>query len=379
LWDAAVSTIGKQQAARQFASVFWSDLFPEGEQAQRKLGLEFQKAADAKQLTQFFKDHPEYEARMALQNWDDPEAMMRNFIKSSIWDAYYKLSPLEQREAKEQLINPDMFQTSFMNRETRNYDDIDTQTLVQWARQLNGVVPENAPLTPQASALQLPEAPVNDAYTTYQAWQKEQPGYALSNLLYSLPEGMQGNFKLQHPEVQQYLEQRYIFMSQHPELLPYLIGEDNVLAGKPIELQEEVYDYRAAKATLYPMVDLTNAMYWTLPKNEQRKFLLEHPELKEYWDWTKEAANMLSAEAFMVIKGEGGLNKLRFGKAYEAPYYVDYSKFGQELTVALAQNTMNGRALGSGAHATLHAIWEGEDTNMTYDQWLKIVLDAFKL
>ncbi|MFA5937689.1 MAG: hypothetical protein WC822_07485, partial [Candidatus Paceibacterota bacterium] len=165
LYEQAVSTVGKQGALKQFSSLLWGDLFPEGEQQQRVLSLEFSKAADAGKLTEFFEKHPEYEARLQLNDWDDPEGMLRGFLKSSVWDAWYGMSDLEQEAARDQLDAQydDLFSDAFMNRETRSYDSIDTQTMAAWARALKGVVPETAPQTPQMG-IELPETSLSQGY-----------------------------------------------------------------------------------------------------------------------------------------------------------------------------------------------------------------------
>jgi len=101
--------------------------------------------------------------------------------------------------------------------------------------------------------------------------------------------------------------------------------------------------------------------------------------LKAWWDWKDERTSMLSAEAWTFVKGEYGINKARFGKSYEAPYQVDYSKFDSSLTAALAQYANNGRPLGAGAQALLRQVWARENTNLTFEQWLKVIVAAYKL
>jgi len=70
LYTQALDRVGKMQGVKQFASVFWLDFFPEGEQQQRKLKLAFEKAAAANNLGAFFDAHPEYEARLMLNQLD---------------------------------------------------------------------------------------------------------------------------------------------------------------------------------------------------------------------------------------------------------------------------------------------------------------------
>lgn len=376
LWDQAMSTVGNQQLVRSFGSILWSDFFPEGEQQQRALKYEFIKAADNGTLPEFFDAHPEYQARMMLRNANDPDAMMDQFLRSAVWDAYNKLTPLERKEYTDQL--GELFQTAFLSKETRSYDSIDTETLVQWARALSGVVPGNAPDTAQLS-LEKPEPAANAAYSAFKEWQKQQPGYALYNMMWDLPEGMRDQFKLNHPEVVLYQEQKDIYYAEHPEILPYVIGEENYLYGAPPEVQFEVYQYRAEKARLFPMISVTQAMYYNLASKADRSaYLRQHPELKAYWDWSRERKDELSAPAYYYVVGESGIEKLREGDRYQEEYRIDYNSFSPELSFAIAMNTMAGRGLSDGARQELYRLWNADGKPFgSFDEYLQRVLDAF--
>jgi GGDEF domain-containing protein len=374
LYTQAVDTVGKQTAVKSLASIFWADFLPEGEQEMIRLRPLFEAAADQGKIGEFLDEHPEYAAQLMKSKADDPEQMLRIFVRASVWDEVLALDPLELRAVKEQF--GDLFVENFYNKETRNYDSIDTQTLVQWARALNGVVPETAPETP-ALDVELPGGAINERYNAYVAWRDAQPGYGLYNVMYGLPEGMRGNFRMQHPEVAQYEEARYIFIADNPELMPYIIGEDNALFGAPLEVQMEVYDYRAEKAELFPLIGLKNDYYWTLDKVGQKAYLRANPDLKDYWDWNRERVDELSTAAFYYVKGEMGIEKLR-DASYEAPYQVDFRKFDPALTLEIGRQTLMGRQLGSGALASLRLMWEREGEPLgSFDEWMEEVLYAF--
>lgn len=376
LYDQAMRTVSQQQAIKSVGSLLWMDFFPEGEQRQRALKNEFIRYADAGKLVDFFEKYPEYEARMMLRNADDPEALLNQFLRGAIWDGYYATPALERRAISDQL--GDIFKNNFINKETRSYDSIDTATLAQWARAFNATVPETAPATPQIS-FNLPEASVSQTYDQYRNWQQEQPGYPLYSMMWSLPEGMRDQFKLQHPEVAAYQDQRYIFLAQHPEILPYVIGDDSYLAGAPPDVIQEVYNFYADRAVLFPMVKIIEAQYFNLEsKREKSLFLKENPMLKEYWDWKKQAENGLSAQAFYYVKGESGLDKLREGENYKAPYRIDYDRFSPELSLLLASASMTGRPLGDGTDKVLWEMWKADGRPMgTYEAWRREVLRAF--
>lgn len=374
LYTQAVDRVGKMQAVRSFSAMLWTDLFPEGEQQQRALKIEFEKAADAGKIGDFLDAHPEYEARMQMGNWDDPEGMMRQFLRGSVWDGWNKLSDLEKREVKDQL--GDVFADAFLNKETHDYDSITTETLAQWARLFKGDVPANAPETPQAKGLDLPSAELSQAYTQYEALY-DTPGYQAQKLMYSLPEGMRDQFAAQHPEIGKYQDRESIFLAQHPELIPYVIGEDNRMAGAPAEVQAEVYRYWGERAQKFPGISSTQDRYYSLSKPERKAFLKQHPELKAYWDWKEKAEKNLSGDAYYYAKGAGAVEKLAQGKDYRADYEPDVSGFSNTLTLEIARAALANGRLGSGAQRALKAEYAKQRPPVNYDDWLAMVMQQF--
>lgn len=143
--------------ASMFTSVFPGGLVPQGELEQRGLKTEYNNAwaklnaGDKNAINDFFKEHPEYQARLAL--WDKPEERMRQFLISEIWDKYTELKGPAKRMAVEQL-GP-AFETTFIDKNTRDYTVIDIPTLAWWSKILGG----NVPKTPDTASL-LTEQPL---------------------------------------------------------------------------------------------------------------------------------------------------------------------------------------------------------------------------
>ena len=250
LYDQATDTVGKQQLTKQFGSVFWADVFPEGEQKQRQLYTEFQKAADAGKLNEFFDANPEYKARLSLNNWDDPEGMLRGFLKSSIWDARKNTDELTRREIDEQL--GEQFQEAFLDKETRSYDSIDTMTLAQWARAWKGTVPETAPEVPELP-ITTPEPTVIDMYTTYTEAKKQlfPNSDLLQDMYYGLSENAQTTFLNKYPELAMAWEYEDRVMAANPELIPYLISSK--FEGAPQNVIDAAVNYYGERASMFPL------------------------------------------------------------------------------------------------------------------------------
>lgn len=376
LWTEAMGRVGKQQAFKHLGSLFWFDMFPEPEQQQVANKQEFFNAMESGDAATFFDEKPEYQAWMLKDNWDDPEVRMKKYLWSLNWDLRYSKDPLIRQQLDEQM--PDDYHNLFLNKETRSFDSVNIPTLAQWAQAWGGVLPETAPETP-SMGIELPEASLNTAYNEYIAWRDAQPGYALTGVYYNLPQGMQSQFKAAHPEVQAYLEAKYTFGAANPELIPYIISDDNRLSGADPWTQEEVFQFYAEKSDLFPLISITQDRYYSLSGMEQKKFLKQHPELKEYWDWNRERKKMLSNDAFMLVESEEGLKKLREGKDYEKTYYVDYDKFKPDVLSTLAQAALLNRPIGQGTNQALYEMWVKEKKPLgTFNAWLAVVMQGMQ-
>jgi hypothetical protein len=168
------------------------DFFPEGEATQRALQGEYQKSLEAWQkgdtaaMGNFFDKYPEYEARMAL--YRDPESRLKQFLISEVWNRYNGLPDLYKKQLRDQL--GDLFNQAFLQKETRSYDSINTQTLSMWAQTMGGTLPTAAGTIPEAPVtLASPE--VAKAYQDFrdQVEQKWPNIYSVQEIYYRIPPG----------------------------------------------------------------------------------------------------------------------------------------------------------------------------------------------
>jgi hypothetical protein len=166
-----------------------ADLLPTGELELRGLKEEYSAAWDAwhagnkQALDTFFKEHPEYEARIAL--FKEPEERLHGMLTNEVWDRYTSSTTLDKRAIRDQL-GPDfeMFLSG---------DDelIDSDTLAMWAQQLGG----EAPVPPGQEVIEAPPLempPMNDAQAVQMYYQQREqlfPGLAATmSYGYELPE-----------------------------------------------------------------------------------------------------------------------------------------------------------------------------------------------
>lgn len=377
-WTRALDRVGKQQAIRSFTAQLWLDFFPEGEQEARALQQEFSAAMDAGNGAAFFDAHPEWEAQLLLSNWDDPEERMKRYLIGAVWDAYNGMETLEKREAAKQLGK--LFQESFLNKETRSYDSIELETIAMWAEMMGGRIPESAPELPQMGALELPDAETSANYQLYLDTRKEQfPNAALlQEMYYRLPEAMRAKFLRNSPELREYWEWRDGFIADNPDLIPYLTGEESRLAGVSPEIQQQVYAYKGEKAKYFPGIGETQNRYYELQGAERKAYLLDHPELVEYWDWQRTRLAQ-SPEIIPYIKSTETIAKAVLGEDYQAGYRVDSRNFDGVLSTELLAYTLTGKPLGAGVKEALREIWKKEKSGLTYEAWLDQVYQLFAI
>ncbi len=362
----------KSQQMKYLGAPLGADLFPEGEQTQRALKLEYDKAREAKDagqedaITLFFDAHPEYEARMQLFK-EDPEERLRFFLRSSIWESYYELPDLHQKQLREQL--GDVFTQAFLNKDTRSYDSIDTPTLAQWARVMKGVVPEAAPETPEAQV----QLATEEETAAYQAFADERdrkfPNIGrILEVMYEAPEGVRDEYQRRFPEVDDYYQWRNEQFAKHPEILPYALSDESKMAGAPQEVQVLYYQYQMQRDQKFPDIFDTQNAYYQIPpddKKAKKAYRAEHPELVEYWEWRRDFMRqfpnmipyLMSEESLAeAVLGEEG----SYGSGRSTNQSIDINQLDPTLMRKLSAYYMFNEPLGPGAQKALKAFWESQ-------------------
>ena len=218
------------------ASLFGSGLLPEGELRFRGLNEKWNAAWDAYDagdtgaLSDFFDDHPEYEAYMA-KNKDEGE-LLRSFLVGQIWDNYMAIDKPNRKVVTGQMGQ--LFQQSFLNNETRSYENVDTDTLAMWAKMLKGQVPqteETVTVTemPQYSFPDLEgiPAPLAASLNDYETWKVQSfPGInEIQNIYYGTPKSERRRILQIYPQLRDYWDGRRAYLQQHPEAAQFIDSE----------------------------------------------------------------------------------------------------------------------------------------------------------
>uniref|UniRef100_A0A6M3JE89 Large polyvalent protein associated domain-containing protein n=1 Tax=viral metagenome TaxID=1070528 RepID=A0A6M3JE89_9ZZZZ len=362
-WDAAMSRVGKYQAMRYWGAALWVDFFPEGEEKQRAMQQVFMQAIDSEDpqaMTNFFEKYPEFEARLLMNNWDDPDEMMRRFLIGQVWDGYFAADDLTQGKAYDR-FGP-AFQQAFLNKETRSYDSIDTQTLATWAQMLGGETP-GINREPMMEGLVDPK--LAEAYQEYTAardvrFDADQIRQ-LEQLYWTLPEEQQDKFHAAFPELQDYWNFETRYLAQSPELIPEL-GSSKIRDANP-ETQKLYQSFLSERLRLFgPDIFQVQGGFFDLEEDSPARdaYMDAHPELGQYWDWRRAVIETYPTIAQYVQ------DITNLGRGIEPVMMIDTTHFEPALVRQLQGYYLSGQPLGNGARAMLREVWEeygrpGED------------------
>lgn len=365
---------GKYQSLRYFASVLALDTFPEPEKEMRALREEYSKAIEEGKVAEFYDKYPEYEAQLYVG--DDPEEKLRRYLRSQVWQGYMDLSSANKRIVRDNF--GELFQTSFLDRETRSYDAINTTTLATWAHMLGEELPEGSPELADVPGPELLEKEIDKAITEYREGLKRFPkiDQALS-VYYMLDQDAQVKFRKKYPQITEYETWKYNYLATHPEIIPYVISDDNELSGVDPTVAAQVYAYRVERNRTFPNYLDLQTQYFAIEDQEQRKvWLRENPELSNYWTWQR---YYLAQNPALIpyIKSDQSISEAVLGKDFETIYSlepIDMSSFQPALVRQLiAYYTVN-QKLTTGATKVLRKEWEDRGRPGEFWDWVNVTL-----
>jgi len=383
VFDQARSRVGTQQGVRWLFSAFLADLYPEGEKTQRQNADEYYQAiekwtsGDTDAMQKFYDEHPDYEARMAALR--DPQERLKSYLISEVWDRWNEADRVTKKAAAEQL--GDMFNQAFLDKETRSYDAIDTETLAYWAKMLGGDMIEGTPTVPEGTALHVPPPELRQEVESFYT-ERDAKFPNIGDWI-----GVSQGTEMTVPIVDQYYEWRTDWLAEHPDAIPYILGDDNDLTGLPNNIQSVVFKYRSLRQNLYPNIFELQEQYFNIAKGDnagRKAYRQQYPELEEYWEWRKAYAAQ-HPEAASYILGEDSLaDMIAGGNAYNSKTTPELDEhamamFSQELRLALTRKVYANTPLGQGAWKEINFIWKalGEPGGSMASWMSDTVLPAF--
>lgn len=400
-FDMAQKRVSQMGVWQYWGSPLGADMFPEGEKELRDLKTVYDAArakwaaGDKDALNKFWDAHPEYEARSA--SFKEPEARLRQYMISEVWDRWNQLPAVHKEQVREQL-GP-TFTDAFMDKETRAYDTINTTTLASWAQMLGATNPNKAPDAPQIN-LELAPPEVAAAVERYNQ-EKEERFPNVGDVLWALSsmDDITRKQVTSTPQMKAYYKWQDSYLANNPNVIPWVTSEKNELYDLPRNVQTAVYSYRTQKEQMFPGIDTVQDQYfamldkleakypgieqlqqsyydleagskdrkaylkanpilrdyWDTKETWTNNFMEREPELDNYWAWRKtySAAN---PEAAPYILSDQTMARGFIGDAYDET--VDLTEFSAELLQALSATVYTGEPLRSGAWMELDAMWE---------------------
>ena len=367
------------------ATLFPAGIFPEGEMTQLGLKADMQKAwdvaaetGDKTALNDWFKAHPEYMARAALN--DDDDTMLKKFLVNQIMDAYTSEANINKSLIKAHLGND--FLNKILNPDSTNgkidYKALDTEKLVSWARTMK----KEIPLTDETIKMNNPVGKI-DTYTPEQITELTTffderevkfPDHQELNDRYGQlqTEREKEIFLAKYPELKKYWDYAKDYRSAHATVKawsakysdPNEVAHDPYYGLDPAKIQG-YYDY---KQTNFPNVGWLNTEYFQIPEKSyaaKRNFLTKYPELKAYWDW-KDVAEKADPEYLYYNKMQDATYTKKDIEA-RTPADLKPAQVAQALAVLdldsfvkqdLLDYYVRKTELPFGTKAALRALWE---------------------
>ena len=264
------------------------------------------------------------------------------------------------------------YKRKFLNAETRDYDSIETDSLVDWAQLIGGRAPgqeEAAPLEVDfAMSAQMFQAEKEARFPNYEA---------LERYYYSLSPNEQERFRNENQVWKDYRKWETGFLSDNPELIPYVISRNSELQNAPPHVQEVIVQYW----------DLGNKLgiselwdeYFELPygSGARSKFYNSHPEFKQY----KEAKEKMMAwfpESIPYLMSVDDVAKEVLGDDYQKKYDIPNEPFIEQLSDETRRAMFAssfGDPLTAGARAELKYWYEKYGSKwQSFDEWLDALL-----
>ena len=256
-------------------------LLPQGELVMRGLKDDYDKAwddynsGDLDAVDTFYEEHPEYKIRTPLY-MDDQQEMLRRLMYNNITDAYYGL-PVKLRDQVNEELGDD-FVAKLIDKETRDIDAVDMDTLATWSRRLGGYAPKDA----DGEFIRFEDEAGAQVYQDYIDTMKElfPEKKFMDDYLYSLPEAQQKAARANMPKYQEIWDWQKQYAVEHPEVIPYIVKEGDPMFGQPPEVILEQYKFEVEEMKLFPELEAyKQRLGWNNLTDEQKSVLYDTDEM----------------------------------------------------------------------------------------------------
>lgn len=255
-YEEALKRAGKEYAVGAIGSFLAipTGSYPPGEEHLRQLNDDYTRAweqynaGDDTALSTFNRLHPDYEARqLALEM--SPEEQLRQFLADEIWSRWNELPTLHKKNVADGLGV--LFQTAFLDKETRSVDNIPESTLTAWLQIMGGNTPGKAEWNADLHPIELAPPAVARALEAFYVTRRNNFRYEdqvapLWDTYFAIEKGAARKaFMREHAILGQYMQWRNDFMVRNPTLAPYI--EDDPAKQPQYPSAAAVEEARAAE------------------------------------------------------------------------------------------------------------------------------------
>lgn len=378
LYDIALRRVNDMGLVKWLGSSVGADFYQQGEERQRRIKEEYGMAMatdDPDAYKKFINAYPEYKVQQDA--WKPADDRMRNYLKDLVWTTYYEMPRAKQQDFAEQM--GDQFKLLFLNKETRNYAAIDTETLSMWAKTMGAELPKAAGNVPGASVKWTDPDTVKAMSEYYELESQQFPGLKelMADLKYwdkSFEE--QEQIALANPEIMVYNVWRDNYLASHPNLIQRMISKSNVVYGKSVEVQAAYYNKKAMTHQFFPNIQQIQNEYFKYPEKsaERKAVLAKYPQLKQYWNWSEQYD-----KAYLPMSVEWQ-SESKIMKAYGVqpqtykPGEV-LNSMSEELSGRVVQYLALGTPLSAAARAELELLRNRYAKGKTLDEFLAELAD----
>jgi len=252
--------------------------YPPGEEHLRKLKDDYEaawdqyNAGDDTALNDFFEENPDYESRRLALEFD-PQEQLRRFLIDEIWDRWHDLPIQHKRDLADGL--GEVFQTAFLDNDTRSTDNISSDMLQAWLQIMGGETPGKAEWDQDLHPIELTDpatAQRLDAFylTRRQNFRYNENVAPLWDTYFKLDKDARKKFFRENPILKQYLDWRNDFMFRNPDLAPFI--EDDPDKLPVFETLEELQEAEQAQPdfTWFEWQNVLTLPMWRLARDMLR-------------------------------------------------------------------------------------------------------------
>jgi hypothetical protein len=156
---------------------------------------------------------------------------MRQFLSDQIWDKWNELESIERNKAVDALGSE--FETLFLNKATRNLEQIDVDTMATWARMMHGDPPGTLTLNPDVQPIDFGDPYVVQMTQAFYDYRRKNYPPSLfddQSTYFSInSKSERRKFLSEHTYLKDYWDWRRDWLRRNPRVAQYIVDDEESL------------------------------------------------------------------------------------------------------------------------------------------------------